>query len=56
MTDSYRTLDAHFEHENYFNMRALLGRHGIVATDNKKYRVDAVRPVYEDGKATASFD
>lgn len=42
------SLAAHFEHENYLNMRDALGRSGIVGADNKKYRCDLSEPVYDD--------
>ncbi|WP_419842741.1 putative quinol monooxygenase [Candidatus Poriferisodalis sp.] len=42
------SLADHFEHQNYFNMRAALGDCGIVAANNKKYRCDLSEPVYDD--------
>jgi len=42
------SLAAHFEHENYFNMRNTLGECGIIGADNNKYRVDLKEPVYDD--------
>ncbi|WP_419945009.1 putative quinol monooxygenase [Candidatus Poriferisodalis sp.] len=42
------SLAAHFEHPNYFNMRATLGDCGIVGADNNKYRCDLREPVYDD--------
>jgi quinol monooxygenase YgiN len=41
------TLNAHFQHPNYKNMGAHLGRFGIASADFKKYRVDHVEPVYD---------
>lgn len=49
-------LAAHFLHPNYTNMRAKLGEMGITGADVKKYRVDAVAPVYNsDQVATVDF-
>lgn len=42
------TLAAHFEHENYFNMRALLGEMGIVGAETSKFRCDLQEPVYDE--------
>lgn len=42
------SLAAHFEHDNYINMRDALGRCGIVGADNNKYRCDIAEPVYDD--------
>lgn len=42
------SLAAHFQHENYFNMGGALRDCGIVSADNRKYRVDATEPVYDD--------
>ncbi|MDH3753470.1 MAG: antibiotic biosynthesis monooxygenase [Acidimicrobiia bacterium] len=50
-----KTLDAHFQHENYFNMRDALHRFGLRGADTTKYRVDATDPVYKDGVAAARF-
>jgi quinol monooxygenase YgiN len=41
------SLAAHFEHPNYLNMRAALGRAGLKRADNKKYRIDLSEPVYD---------
>jgi quinol monooxygenase YgiN len=41
------SLAAHFEHPNYLQMRELLMRGGVVATDVKKYRCDLSEPVYD---------
>lgn len=50
------TLEAHFLHPNYTDMRTLLGRSGITGADVHKYRIDAVAPVYNAQRvATASF-
>ena len=42
------SLALHFKHENYFNMGGALRDCGIVASDNRKYRVDLSEPVYDD--------
>ena len=45
--DDHASLAPHFDHENYFNMGGLLrGLNGT--SDNKKYRVDLMEPVYDD--------
>jgi quinol monooxygenase YgiN len=51
------SLDAHFQHVNYTDMRKLLGSFGISGVSILKYRVDASDPVYggADGKASATF-
>lgn len=41
------SLAAHFEHENYRQMRVTLGSFGIIRADNKKYRIDKSEPVYD---------
>ena len=46
--DTEASLAAHFEHENYFNMRAALGAAGITGADNDKFRCDLREPVYAD--------
>jgi quinol monooxygenase YgiN len=49
-------LDAHFEHENYFTMRKVLTSFQRTGGDIKKFRIDAVAPVYgPGGKATATW-
>ena len=54
--DDEASLAAHFEHENYFNMRTLLGEMGIVGADNNKYRCDLEEPVYDETRtARADF-
>jgi quinol monooxygenase YgiN len=50
------SLAAHFEHENYFNLRALLGEMGIIGADDNKYRCDLKEPVYDESRiARADF-
>ena len=44
------SLAAHFQHENYFNMRAALGATGIVGGFNEKFRCDLREPVYDDSQ------
>jgi len=46
--DDEASLAAHFEHENYFNMRAMLGDKGLTGADNNKFRVDLREPVYDE--------
>ncbi len=46
--DTEASLAAHFHHDNYFNMGALLRDAGIVAADNRKYRCDLSEPVYDE--------
>jgi len=54
--DDEASLAAHFLHDNYFNMRTLLGEAGIVGADNNKFRCDLKEPVYDDtGVAKANF-
>lgn len=51
------SLEAHFQHPNYFDTRALFGAHGITGANVRKYRIDADAPVYNSQMvATASFD
>lgn len=42
------SLAAHFQHQNYFNMRDLLGQIGLAAADNDKFRCDLREPVYDE--------
>lgn len=54
--DTAPNLAAHFLHPYYNNMRAKLGEMGITGAEVKKYRVDAVAPVYNsDHVATVEF-
>lgn len=54
--DDEASLAAHFEHENYLNMRQTLGQAGIVKADNSKYRCDLSEPVYDETRtARADF-
>ena len=41
------SLAAHFQHANYLDMRAALGRIGLRGADTRKYRVDLHEPVYD---------
>ncbi|MEI6498032.1 MAG: antibiotic biosynthesis monooxygenase [Actinomycetota bacterium] len=55
--DDAETLQAHFVHENYTNMRTMFGQHGITGSTVRKYRTDADAPVYNEQRiATATFD
>lgn len=51
------TLDAHFQHENYFRMRDILrSGFGKLKAHHMKYRIDARDPVYgEDRVASSRF-
>lgn len=54
--DSAAALEAHFVGEPYRGMLAHLGACGILAAKTRKYRCDAVEPVYgADGVPTAAF-
>ena len=54
--DDAETLAAHFDHENYHNMRAFLGASGITGATSTKYLVAKHAPVYgPDGVATSDF-
>ncbi len=55
--ESEESLSAHFDHQNYVDMRTMLGEGGLVSAISRKHRVDATGPVYNsDGRATSSFD
>jgi quinol monooxygenase YgiN len=55
--ESAETLEAHFLHANYRDMRVLLGSHGITGAVVSKYDIAAKAPVYNAaGIATASFE
>ena len=49
-------LQQHFAHPNYTEMRTMLNDAGLASADSRKHRVDATRPVYEDGLPVAGFD
>lgn len=54
---SEEALAAHFEHPNYLDMRAMLGKGGLVSAVSRKHRIDATAPVYDANHvANASFD
>jgi quinol monooxygenase YgiN len=54
--DGADSLAAHFHHPNYTSMRAMFRQHAISGADVKKYRIDAVAPVYgSDGIASTDF-
>lgn len=46
--ESAETLAAHFHHQNYFDMREMLGAGGLVSAVSRKHRIDASAPVYND--------
>ena len=51
-----QSLDDHFAHANYHNMRKALGQNGMVGSDTRKFRIDADDPVYgEDRIASSKF-
>jgi quinol monooxygenase YgiN len=55
--ESEEALEAHFEHQNYVDMRTMLGEGGLTGAVSRKHRIDATSAVYNaQGKATASFD
>ena len=55
--ESEETLQAHFDHPNYHDMRAMLGAGGLVSAVSRKHRIDATAPVYGPAHvATSSFD
>ena len=45
--DDAPTLAAHFKHQNYEDMKAVLGKYGIVNNWNRMYRVTDDEPVYD---------
>ena len=50
-------LETHFLHPNFTAMRALLGEHGVLGADVRKYRIDAEASVNNAQRIpTASFD
>ena len=55
--ESEEALAAHFDHQNYFDMRTTLNDGGLTGAVSRKHRIDASAPVYgADGLATANFD
>jgi quinol monooxygenase YgiN len=55
--ESEEALAAHFDHQNYVDMRNMLGAGGLVSAVSRKHRIDATAPVYgPDHKASASFE
>lgn len=55
--ESEEALQAHFAHQNYLDMRTMLGRGGLVNAVSRKHRIDATAPVYNaDHVPTAWFD
>ncbi len=54
--ESEESLAAHFHHQNYVDMRTMLGAGGLTGAVSRKHRIDATAPVYgDDGIATADF-
>ena len=55
--ESEEALAAHFEHQNYFDMRTMLGEGGLTGAVSRKHRIDATASVYNaEHTPTASFD
>jgi quinol monooxygenase YgiN len=55
--ESEDALAAHFQHPNYHDMRAMLGKGGLVSAVSRKHRIDATAPVYDANHTpNASFD
>ena len=55
--ESEEALAAHFEHQNYFDMRTMLAEGGLKGAVSRKHRIDATAPVYgPDHTPSASFD
>jgi quinol monooxygenase YgiN len=51
------SLAAHFTHPNYLDMRDYLRTAGLKSADNRKYRCDLVKPVYDHERVPrADFD
>ena len=55
--ESEEALAVHFEHPNYLDMRAMLGKGGLVSAVSRKHRINASAPVYDANHVpNASFD
>lgn len=55
--ESEEALEAHFQHQNYFDMRTMLGEGGLKSAVSRKHRIDATAPVYSpEHIPSASFD
>lgn len=55
--ESEEALAAHFGHPNYHDMRAMLGKGGLVSAVSRKHRIDASAPVYNASHVpNATFD
>ena len=55
--ESEDALEAHFLHQNYLDMRTMLGEGGLKSAVSRKHRIDATAPVYgPDHTPSASFD
>ena len=48
-------LDAHFNHPNFANARAVLGGFRRLGASMRKYRIDAAAEIYIDGKPSTAF-
>ena len=55
--ESEEALAAHFLHQNYLDMRTMLGAGGLKSAVSRKHRIDASAPVYgPDHTPSAAFD
>ena len=55
--ESEDALAAHFVHQNYLDMRTMLGEGGLKSAVSRKHRIDATESVYSpEHVPTASFD
>ena len=55
--ESQEALAAHFHHQNYLDMRAMLGAGGLTGVVHRKHRIDATASVYDANHVpNASFD
>jgi quinol monooxygenase YgiN len=51
------SLQAHFDHPNYFAMREMLNDAGLASAVSRKMRIDATAPVYgPDRRPSAAFE
>ena len=55
--ESEEALEAHFLHQNYLDMRVMLGKGGLKGAVSRKHRIDATAPVYSpEHVPSAAFD
>jgi quinol monooxygenase YgiN len=55
--ESEEALEAHFLHQNYLDMRTMLGEGGLKGAVSRKHRIDATAPVYDATHTpSATFD